>query len=91
MTTFVFPTLANPAALNERELRVELERVNQQVLSLSGELNEVRYASQRLAGLLARVVTARTMKKQDELNSIVDEIIEKYVRVMPPTGKGKVH
>ena len=97
MTIFEFPTLANPAALNEQELREELTRVNHQVLTLSSQLhglteklNAERRVLMSISNDMARVVVERLKKEKGDVNAVIDEIIRRNVIVMPK-DKGEVH
>lgn len=98
MTTHAFPTLANPAALNEQELREELERANHQVLTLVSQLNTLseqfnahRSVLMVISSDMARVVVERMKKDKGDVNSIIDEIIRKNVITMPQAGQGGLH
>lgn len=90
MSTQQFPTpttYANPAMLDEKELREELWRMNQQNMLLSMRLHDMNCLAQRLSELLRRVVEARVSDDHDGVNGVLDEIIEHNVA----RGKGKVH
>ncbi|SOD42302.1 hypothetical protein [Nitrosovibrio sp. Nv4] len=98
MTTYTFPTLANPAALTEQELRVELERVNHQVLTLVSQLNTLseqfnahRSVLMGISSSMARIVVERMKKDKGDVNSIIDEIIRTNIIMVPQGGSGGVH
>ncbi|ARO88146.1 hypothetical protein EBAPG3_010370 [Nitrosospira lacus] len=77
-------------ALAEPGLHVALAQANGKATMLSQQLDVTRYALASGMGQLARIVAARMSPDQDALVKVVDETIEKYVRVMP-SARERVH
>lgn len=86
---FVYPTLANPAALNEQELREELQKANHQILALCTERDTYQTASVEIARYLARI--AVTHLKNGDVAGVIEEVIEQTRMMVPQGEKREVH
>lgn len=89
MSTLKFPTYTNPEMLDEKELREELWRMNQQNMLLTVRLHDMVCLAQRLSELLRKVVEARVSDDHEGVNGVLDEIIEHNVQ--RGKDKARVH
>lgn len=89
MTVFVFPTLANPAALDEQELREELQKANHQILALCEERDTCQMALAETIRHLGRIVAAHL--KNEDVAGVIEEVIEQTRMTVSQSERREVH
>lgn len=83
--------MANPDALDEKALRMELARMNREVFELGAALHEARHSLAELLEEMARLIAARMTQDPATTIAAVDGIIERYMHVPSPSGADKAH